>query len=62
MKNQIKVWVVRDEEGILRPMRGLWVISSENISKAVVEEWQESLSKKKEYKTSNLVKATLTED
>lgn len=29
MNNSIKVWVVKDNEGVLRPMAGIWIDSIE---------------------------------
>jgi hypothetical protein len=58
---EIKVLVVKDEDGNLRPQHKLWVISSPAYEKAARDEWEFNLSKKKEFKGCVLVEATLKE-
>lgn len=57
----MKVLVVKDEEGILRPQYGIWEGEAGSYSKAVREDWIERLSKKKQYQGCQLVEANLTE-
>jgi hypothetical protein len=57
----MKVLVIKDEEGVMRPGAGIWPIVSENMTKAIKEEWDINLSKKKNFKGCTLVEAELTE-
>jgi hypothetical protein len=57
----MNVLVIKDEEGILRPQAGIWEAASESYIRAVQEEWDNSLIKKKHFKGCTLVPATLTE-
>lgn len=58
----MKVLVIKDEEGILRPQAGIWVDTGGVFAKAVKEEWKNNLSKKKHFKGCSLVEAELIEN
>lgn len=58
---ELKVLVIKDEEGKLRPMAGIWPAEG-TLGKAYQEEWEYKLSGKKEFQGCQLVKATLKED
>ncbi len=57
----MKVLVIKDEEGILRPQAGIWVDAGGVFAQAVKEEWETNLSQKKHFKGCSLVEAELTE-
>lgn len=57
---EMLVWVVKDEEGYLRPMAGIWPASGA-MGRDMKNVWDENWSKQKKYKGCTLVKATLTE-
>lgn len=56
----VKVYVVKDEEGILRPQAGIWE-SEGRYGQAVLDEWNINTSKKKHFRGCTLVKAEITE-
>lgn len=57
----MKVLVVKDEEGILRPTALCYTMSSPLMVKAIKDEWEAKTSKKKEFKNCILVEAELIE-
>lgn len=57
----MKVLVIKDADGILRPGHYIVPMASEALIKAVREEWEQNMSKKKEFRGSTLVEAELTE-
>ena len=56
----MKVLVVKDEEGLLRPQAGIWS-SNGTYADAVKKEWEVNLKKKSHLKGCTLVEAELTE-
>ena len=57
----MKVLVVKDREGNLRPGFFVHPMSSDALVNAIRAEWKETMSKKKEYRECTLVEAELTE-
>lgn len=55
MSNTIKVLVIKDKEGVLRPMAGIW--GDDPHGKISVEYWKQKNKKT----TDTIVQATLTE-
>ncbi len=57
----MKVLCVKDDEGVLRPQAGIWEAESPGYESAVMEQWEATTSKKKNFQGCTLVQAELTE-
>lgn len=60
--NKIQVWVVKDEEGNLRPEAYIRENIDDDWDKAIWSNWDNTLSKRKQFQGCTLVKAVLTEN
>jgi hypothetical protein len=57
----MKVFVIKDEMGKLRPQASIWVIDDASWREATLKEWETRLSKKREFDGCSMVEAELRE-
>ena len=57
----MKVLVIKDPDGELKPGAGIWPVLSPALAQAVKDEWTNNLSKKNPFQGCALVEAELTE-